>query len=178
MSMSNAAAVPTVEVSSVDRATIGETAGAEAVISGEAGTLTAPSSADCSRTMISKLFLRFMILSDPLLYQLSSSCLRRRQITEALAQAIGIHYVKKDHVVRKTLAKNVKPYILLSGHLFEEYRSGLANRVNGPLCRASNSMLADRLEVQILSTYYNRETVQRICLTYTMINRILPQRFS
>ena len=39
--MSNAAAVPTVEVSSVDPATVGETAGAEAVISGEAGTSTA-----------------------------------------------------------------------------------------------------------------------------------------
>ena len=34
------------------------------------------------------------------------------------------------------------------------------------------------MELQILTTYYNWETVQHICLTYTMINRILSQRFS
>ena len=34
-------------------------------------------------------------------------------------------------------------------------------------------MLSDRLEFQVMSTYYNQETIQRICLTYGMINRIL-----
>ena len=110
----------------------------------------------------------------PLFFQ----CLRRCEIAEALVQTIAKHYVRRKPLMRKALAKNVKPYVLSLGHFFEEFRSGLVNHVNGPLYRGSNPMLADRLELQILSTYYNRETAQRICLTYTMINRILSQRFS
>ena len=57
------------------------------------------------------------------------------QITEARAQATGVHYVKNDHVVRKTLVKNIKRYVLLLRHFFEEYRSGLASHENSALYR-------------------------------------------
>ena len=105
-------------------------------------------------------------------------CLRRCQIAEVLAQAIGSHYVKKDPVVRKALTTNIKPYVLALGHFFEEYRSGLASYADSALYRGYNPKFADRLERQILRTYYNQETMQRICLTYKMINRILARRFS
>ena len=72
-------------------------------------------------------------------------CLRRCQIAEALVQAIGIHYVKNDPVVRKALAKNIKPYVLALGHFFEEYRSGLASHGNSALYQGYNFMLADKL---------------------------------
>ena len=104
--------------------------------------------------------------------------LRRCQIAEALAQAIGSHYVNEDLVARKALAKNIKPYILAVGHFFEEYRSGLASHVNSARYRGHYPEFADRLEAQILHTYYNKETIQRISLTYRMINQILAQSFS
>ena len=105
-------------------------------------------------------------------------CLRRCQIAEVLAQAIAKHYVKRNPLVRETLTTNIKPYVLALGHFFEEYRSGLASHADSALYRGYNPKYADRLERQILQTSYNQETMQRICLTYKMINRILARRFS
>ena len=104
-------------------------------------------------------------------------CLGRCQTVEALSQAIGSHFVKKDPVMRKAVAKNIKPYVLALGHFFEEYRSGLASHVNSDLYRGYNPEFADRLEYQILQAYFNRETMQRMRLTHNLVNRILIQRF-
>ena len=62
----------------------------------------------------------------PLFFQ----CLRRCEIAEALVQAIAKHHVRRNPLLRKVLAKNVKPYVLTLGHFFEEYRSGLASHAN------------------------------------------------
>ena len=68
--------------------------------------------------------------------------------------------------------------VLALGHFFEKYRSGLASHANSTCYREHNPEFADELECQILQTYYNQETIQRISLRYTMINRISSQRCS
>lgn len=102
---------------------------------------------------------------------------RRCYIVEMLETSIAEHCVGQGFATTMRMGKNIRPYLLSLGHFFEEYRKILANYpddlLEAPSCRTSGA----RVEGDVLKANYNEQTVQRICLTYKILNQIIDQKF-
>ncbi|CAF9936457.1 hypothetical protein IMSHALPRED_010766 [Imshaugia aleurites] len=114
--------------------------------------------------------------SGPLRFESLRYIARRRDIAEMLATSIAEHHVRGGSRKKTRMAANIIPYLLCLGHFFEAYRECLANYTPRP-GYVSKFSPGTTTEGKILQTNYNKQAVQRICMTFGLLNDMLDQAF-
>ena len=108
---------------------------------------------------------------------MSRRCEIAKELSIALADKVVETHPSLPGVQLKTASygkfvRNIEPYILALADFFECYRDGLASYANHT---TSPQIPFDAVELSVLSSKYNRETVYRICSLYYMLKLILDR---
>lgn len=109
--------------------------------------------------------------TGPLRFECLKYIARRCSIVEMLAISVAEHHVGQGLATTIRMGENLRPYLLALGHFFEEFRIGL------PKFPSGSPPAPAKVEGEILEANYNEQTVQRMCLTYKILNQILDQKF-
>ena len=113
------------------------------------------------------------------LFGIARRCDIAKQLAGALVdQLLEINFslpeTRLDEASYDRFIRNVRPYLLALAHFFECYRDGLVGYTgaNGTLFQPPSS----RVEISVLSSKYNQETVWRISALYLMLKSILDHK--